>query len=87
MSPATSIAARWWPYGKNTPAMWPAMNPPDAGGIPARSRARSSAQVNGQLRWAATISTIHPAHATWSRISRGHRQARKPPNTPKARNA
>ncbi len=81
------MASGWWPCGKNTPAMWLAMNPPGAGGISARSRARSSAQVSGQLRWAATISTIQVAPAAWSQISRGHRQARKPPNTPKAMNA
>lgn len=54
---------------------------------PARSRARSSAQVSGQGRFAATTSTSQVAAATWTQISRGQRQAANPPSTPKARNA
>jgi hypothetical protein len=63
------------------------MNPPGWGAIPARSRARSSTQVSGQDRCAATITTIHAAASNCGQISRGHRHARKPPNTPNAMNA
>ena len=52
------------------------------GASPARSRARSSIQVSGQSRPAATTSTSQAAAATCNQISRGQRQARKPPNTP-----
>jgi hypothetical protein len=63
------------------------MNPPGCGVIPACSRARSSIQVSGQARCAATIITIHSAAAACGQISRGQRQARKPPKTPNAMNA
>jgi hypothetical protein len=63
------------------------MNPPGFGVIPACARARSSIQVSGQARCAATITTIQAAAAACGQISRGHRQARKPPRTPYAMNA
>jgi hypothetical protein len=56
-------------------------------GSPACSRARSSTQVSGQGRLAATTSTSQVAAASCHQISHGHRHAAKPPSMPRARNA